>query len=195
MRPAGRTRRGNGRRPHPSPPSASPRTRSRRSTSGRRRRRRPSGGGGAERVLGHGAAHRAVDALGPPGLLVPAPRLARSAPPLRRRRRRPPCAPRRWGARPTPAGPRPGMRRPVRTMTDPPTPSRKIRFGLPTSPVASGVIVAALSPSPSRAWRPPPSCTTALSVARRFSNERSKCTSSSGEAHDIGSEDAQRLVE
>ena len=42
----------------------------------------------------------------------------------------------------------PGMRRPVRTMTEPPMPSRKMRFGLPTSPVISGVTVAAFRPRP-----------------------------------------------
>ena len=45
-------------------------------------------------------------------------------------------------------GATPGIRRPVRTMTEPPTPSRRMRFGLPTSPVVSGVMVAALSPRP-----------------------------------------------
>ena len=32
-------------------------------------------------------------------------------------------------------GATPGIRRPVRTMTEPPTPSRRMRLGLPTSPV------------------------------------------------------------
>jgi hypothetical protein len=40
------------------------------------------------------------------------------------------------------------MRRPVRTITWPPISSRRIRFGEPTSPRCSGVIVAAFSPSP-----------------------------------------------
>jgi hypothetical protein len=42
----------------------------------------------------------------------------------------------------------PGIRRPVRTITLPPISSRRIRFGEPTSSRTSGVIVAALSPSP-----------------------------------------------
>ena len=42
----------------------------------------------------------------------------------------------------------PGMRRPVRTMTLPPTSSRRIRFGEPTSSRPSGVTVAALMPKP-----------------------------------------------
>jgi len=45
------------------------------------------------------------------------------------------------------------MRRPVRTMTFPPISSRRIRFGEPMSPTPSGVIVAALSPYPSRLER------------------------------------------
>ena len=43
-------------------------------------------------------------------------------------------------------GTTPGIRLPVRTMTLPPTASRMIRFGLPTSSAPSGVIVAAMSP-------------------------------------------------
>ena len=77
-----RRRRGAGPRRRPSPPSACPRRRSRRSISDRRRRTRPICGGGPERVLGHRAAHGAVDALGPPRLLVPRARVAR--PPLLR---------------------------------------------------------------------------------------------------------------
>ena len=40
------------------------------------------------------------------------------------------------------------MRRPVRTMTEPPTPSRRIRLGDPTSSAPGGVMVAALRPRP-----------------------------------------------
>ena len=40
----------------------------------------------------------------------------------------------------------PGMRRPVRTITVPSISSRRIRLGEPTSPLTSGVMVAALSP-------------------------------------------------
>ena len=64
--------------------------------------------GGAERVLRHGSAHRAVDALGPPGLLARAARGRPSAPPPHRRHRRRPCAPPRSGGRRTPGGRRPG---------------------------------------------------------------------------------------
>ena len=71
-----------------------------------------------------------------------------------------------------------GIRRPVRTMTEPPTPSRRMRLGLPTSPVVSGVMVAAFSPRPvsrmaAAAWR-----TTSLAVTRRFPSERSNRSSS-----------------
>ena len=59
-----------------------------------------------------------------------------------------PCARPRSGGRRAPAGATPGMRRPVRTMTEPPMPSRRMRLGLPTSPVVSGVMVAAFSPRP-----------------------------------------------
>ena len=47
-----------------------------------------------------------------------------------------------------PSGVTPGMRRPVRTITLPSIPSRIMRLGLPTSSAPSGVIVAALIPSP-----------------------------------------------
>ena len=108
--------------------------------------------------------------------VLPRRRVRPSAAPPPRRRRRPPCGPPRSGGPPTPAGRHPGMRRPVRTMTEPPTPSRRIRLGLPTSPVVSGVIVAALSPRPVSRMAAAASRTTALAVARRFSRERSKCT-------------------
>jgi len=44
----------------------------------------------------------------------------------------------------------PGKRRPVRMMTLPSISRRKIAFGEPTSPLISGVMVAALRPSPVR---------------------------------------------
>ncbi len=47
----------------------------------------------------------------------------------------------------------PGRRRPVRTITFPSTASRRIRFGEPTSPRPSGVIVAAFRPKPAFAHR------------------------------------------
>ena len=92
-------------------------------------------------------------------------------------------------------GATPGIRRPVRTMTEPPTPSRRMRFGLPTSPVVSGVIVAALSPRPVSRMAAAASWTTALAVARRFSRDRSKWTSSRSNPRHVRVEDPQRLVE
>ena len=65
-------------------------------------------GRGAERVLGHGPADGAVDALGPPGLLGRVAARRPSVPPRPRRRRRPPSAPPRSGARPGPAARHPG---------------------------------------------------------------------------------------
>ena len=84
-------------------------------------------------------------------------------------------------------GATPGMRRPVRTMTDPPTPSRRMRFGLPTSPVCSGVIVAAFSPNPVSRMAAAASWTTALPVARRLARERSNRTSSRSKPRTSGS--------
>ena len=54
-----------------------------------------------------------------------------------------------------------------------PISSRRIRFGDPTSPELSGVIVAAFSPSPASRIARAASWTTSLSVARRFPSERS----------------------
>ena len=48
---------------------------------------------------------------------------------------------------------------PVLTITWPPISSRRIRFGLPTSPAPSGVIVAALSASPASRIARAASCT------------------------------------
>ena len=74
----------------------------------------------------------------------------------------------------TPAtGVTPGIRRPVRMMTLPSTSSRRIRFGEPTSSRPSGVIVAALIPSPASRIARAACVTTALPVARRRSRERS----------------------
>ena len=84
------------------------------------------------------------------------------------------------GAWTPPSGITPGMRRPVRTITRPPISSRRIRFGEPTSSRPSGVIVAALSPSPCSRIARAASCTTlvaALSAAS--SSERSKRGNSS----------------
>jgi len=61
----------------------------------------------------------------------------------------------------------------VPAITFPPIFSRRIRFGEPTSPVVSGVTVAALSPSPWSRIARDASWTTPLSVARRFSSDRS----------------------
>ena len=74
----------------------------------------------------------------------------------------------------TPAiGVTPGIRRPVRMMTLPFTSSRRMRLGDPTSSLPSGVIVAALMPSPHAFMARADSVTTSLFVARRFSSERS----------------------
>ncbi len=74
----------------------------------------------------------------------------------------------------TPAtGVTPGIRRPVRTITLPSSASRSSRFGLPTSSAPSGVIVAALSPSPVARIAAAASVQTPFSVARRLSSERS----------------------
>src|SRR5829696_1992193 len=78
-----------------------------------------------------------------------------------------------------PIGTTPGIRRPVRTITWPPMSSRRMRFGLPTSPPPSGVTVAAFRPSPASRIAVAASCTTAFSVARRLASERSKRGSSS----------------
>ncbi len=75
----------------------------------------------------------------------------------------------------TPAtGVTPGIRRPVRTITLPPIPSRMIRFGLPTSSAPSGVIVAAFSPRPASRMAEAACSHTALAVSRLFSRHRSK---------------------
>src|SRR3712207_5967768 len=68
----------------------------------------------------------------------------------------------------------PGMRLPVRTITVPFISSLKMAFGEPTSSGPSGVTVAALMPKPHSFIAAAASCTTLLSVARRFSSERSK---------------------
>ena len=74
----------------------------------------------------------------------------------------------------TPAiGVTPGIRRPVRMMTFPSTPSRTMRLGEPTSSLPSGVTVAAFRPNPASFIAAAASSTTALDVARRCSSERS----------------------
>ena len=93
------------------------------------------------------------------------------------------------------SGATPGMRRPVRTMTVPPTPSRRIRLGLPTSPVVSGVIVAALSPRPAERIAAAASCTTPFAVRRRFSRDRSNRRSCRSTPNTSGAKHAQRLLE
>src|SRR5262245_35081164 len=77
------------------------------------------------------------------------------------------------GAWMPPIGRTPDRRRPVRRITLPSIASRRIAFGLPTSPMPSGVIVAAFRPKPWRASASAASRTTALRVARRLSSERS----------------------
>ena len=74
---------------------------------------------------------------------------------------------------PTTGGVTPGMRRPVRTMTEPPIPSRNRRLGEPTPPISGGVTVAALSPSPASTMAAAATRTTSLLVFRRFSKDMS----------------------
>ena len=92
-------------------------------------------------------------------------------------------------------GATPGMRRPVRTMTDPPTPSRRMRFGLPTSPVVSGVMVAALSPRPVSRMAAAASRTTALAVCPPVREGQVEPEQFDVEPEDFGVEDPQGLVE
>ena len=92
-------------------------------------------------------------------------------------------------------GETPGIRRPVRTMTVPSIPSRISRLGLPTSSAPSGVIVAAFRPRPVSRIRAAASVQTSLPVARRFSSERSKRSSSTGMPRTSGSRTAQRCLE
>ena len=66
----------------------------------------------------------------------------------------------------------PGMRRPVRTITVPLMPLRRMAFGEPKVPV-SGVTVAAFMPKPDSFIAAAASFTTALFVLWRFSNDRS----------------------
>ena len=83
----------------------------------------------------------------------------------------------------------------MRTITCPPISSRRIRFGLPTSPAVSGVTVAAFSPSPASRIAAAASWTTWFSVARRDSSERSNRGNSSAKPEDVGRENPQRLLE
>src|ERR1700681_926196 len=75
----------------------------------------------------------------------------------------------------TPASGRtPGMRRPVRTITRPSISLRRMALGLPTSPLPSGVIVAALIPNPSSRRAAAASSTAWFLVFLRSPRERSK---------------------
>jgi hypothetical protein len=65
------------------------------------------------------------------------------------------------------------MRRPVRMMTLPSTPSRTMRFGEPTSSLPSGVIVAALMPRPDSCMAAAASSTIWFLVSRLRSSDRS----------------------
>ncbi len=98
-----------------------------------------------ERVLGDHPADRAFDPLGPIGDLVAVLGLAPFLRAVRVADRHPHDGDRRVD--PGDRAARPGIRRPVRTMTFPSIARRRIAFGEPTSPLVSGVIVAALSPS------------------------------------------------
>ena len=104
-------------------------------TSARRRPSRasaPRGGTRTRRPPGRCAARSA------PCGRRPRPRPRPRATPSRRRRRRRPCGRPRSGDGRPPIGTTPGIRRPVRTITWPPISSRRMRFGLPTSPAALG---------------------------------------------------------
>src|SRR5919112_246730 len=81
----------------------------------------------------------------------------------------------------------PGIRRPVRTITLPPTASRRIRLGEPTSSLPSGVTVAALIPKPAARIAAAASLTHAFCVSRRRASERSWCSSSSAAPQTSGS--------
>ena len=65
-------------------------------------------------------------------------------------------------------------------MTVPLMASRRMALGEPTSPLVSGVMVAALSPRPVMTMAAAASRTLALRLARRASSDRSKCTNSVG---------------
>src|SRR3954452_18488070 len=69
------------------------------------------------------------------------------------------------------------MRRPGRMITLPSISSRRIRLGEPTSSAPSGVIVAALIDKPHSRIAAAASVTTAFSVLRRLSSDRSKWSS------------------
>lgn len=103
--------------------------------------------GGPECVVGDGATARPSGPLGPTGRCIASPDgpardfSAPQASPMAIRTTA-------IGCTTGPSGATPGRRRPVRTMTEPPTSSRRIRFGEPTSPAPSGVVVAAFSPRP-----------------------------------------------
>ena len=80
-------------------------------------------------------------------------------------------------------------------ITRPSSSSRRIRLGLPTSSLPSGVTVAALRPKRASRMAAAASDTTALDVARRCSSERSKRTSSRLDPGHVGVQHPHRLVE
>ncbi len=139
------------------------------------------------------AADPAADPLGPVGDLVVALALAPLLGPVGVADRHPADR-----DRVVDAGDRrhPGIRRPVRTITVPSMPSRISRFGEPTSSAPSGRdrrrLRARARPPASP---PPPRSQTSFAVARRFPSERSKRSSSSVEADDLGVEHGQGGVE
>ena len=87
------------------------------------------------------------------------------------------------------------MRRPVRTITRPPISSRRIRFGEPTSPCLSGVIVAAFSPSPCSRIARAASCTTAFCRRAAVLQRQVVPRKVELEPDHVRLKDAQRLLE
>jgi hypothetical protein len=82
----------------------------------------------------------------------------------------------------------------VPTITFPPTASRMIRLGDPTSSRPSGVMVAAFRPKPAAFIAAAASVTTPLRVARRLSREV-EALELERQFEQVGIEDAQRLLE
>ena len=94
-----------------------------------------------------------------------------------------------------PTGSTPGIRRPVRTITLPPISSRRMRFGEPTSSRPSGVIVAALRPSPWAAIARAASCTTAFEGLAPLRRREIEARRSSSKPEDLRLENANRGLE
>ena len=83
----------------------------------------------------------------------------------------------------------------MRTITLPPIPSRTIAFGVPTSSLPSGVIVAALIPSPAALIAAADSCTTPLLRGAAILEREVEVLELNLEPEQVGVQDAQRLLE